>query len=372
MGLFLAATCVGILVCTFGYLLCFEPALIDGDWLDVKGFTRIVIPDVFLYISLTDRMNEFEWLQVAIAGVKNALGPALMWRLGGQNWYGMAAVNTLVAMMTLAYTIKLASHFDIPLHSTRHLAMTLALMPTTIYYSIGPAKELPTLLATTAFVYHFIKRQTFRWVVMGLSAVLFRYQLIAVLLPFVFIARYSRNPVRAAVSLMLVLAMAYPLIAKVGIVASEETGRFREESDSRAGAFIESVRDKVPIVSAAAVAVRVSQSVFEPIVNCLRPEGIIEGGSISVINVVYLFSFLPLLPYCYRTLMRIRALRKAEAQHPDIRLVYTFIVLFAVPVAGFSFVHHRYLYPLTALMLIGGYECVRISEFGADSAAGRS
>lgn len=357
---YIMLACVILMLCTFGYVAFFHEALINDEWMDVKGFSRILIPDVFLYISLTESMDELEWLQLAVAGVKNALGPVVMWKLGGEDWYGMAAVNLAIIAAIVVYTIKLAKHFDIDLQSTWKICITLLILPAMVYYSVGPAKELPTLLGVTGFFYHFVKRQTFRWMLLALVAILFRYQLLAVIVPFVFVARFTANPLRCAVQLMVVAAMVYPVIAQVQVLSAEETAIFREASGSQTGAVIETIRDKVPVVSALAVGVRVSQSVLEPVMNSLHPDGLIESGSISIITLVYLLSFIPMAPYWFRTLMWIKELYGVK--HPksrDTLSVYAFIVLFAVPVGGFSFVHHRYLFPLTVLLLFAGYESVK-------------
>lgn len=349
-----------LVICTLAYVGYFHNAFVNDEWIDVDGFTRILIPDVFLYITLTESMDDLQWLQLGVAGVKNALGPVVMWKMGGQSWYGMACVNIAIIAATLVYTIKLAKHFNIELQSTWKICMTLLLLPAMIYYSVGPAKELPTLLGVTGFFYHFIKRQALRWMLMAAIAVLFRYQLLAVIFPFIFVARFTRNPLRRAVQLMVVAAMAYPVIAQVGILSSQETANFREESGSQTGAMIETIRDKVPVVSALAVGVRVAQSVIEPVMNSLHPEGLFQNNNISIITFVYLLSFVPLAPYWFRTFVWITKLYQTKNPvHRDSLTVYAFIVLFAVPVGGFSFVHHRYLFPLTVLLMLAGYESVR-------------
>lgn len=351
---------IAVLVSAACYVWYFEFALLNDQWQEVKGFTRILIPDVFLYISLTDSMDELNIFQLAVAGVKNALGPVVLWNLAGRNWYGMLLVNMLFIVGSVVYTMKLARFYVVDIANTAKVALTLILLPVMIYYCIGPAKELPTLFALTGFFYHFIKRDLIRWLLMAMAMVLFRYQLLAVLLPFIFLARFTKNPLRRAVQLMMIAAMAYPLIAQVGIISPEETAKFRDGAEGQSGALIESIRDSVPIVSALATGIRIAQSVLEPAVNVFKSDGLYEGKSISVINIIYLLSLVPLLPYWYRAFFWIVELYKVKRPlSRNVMSLYAFLVLFVVPVGGFSFVHHRYLFPITALVLLAGYESVR-------------
>jgi hypothetical protein len=345
-----------LLFCSLLYVSYFYGALDNNEWLDVNGFTRILIPDSFLYIDLVQDIDDIEPGKVAVAGVKNAVGPVLMWLAGGSDWYGMAVVNSLLALVTGRYTIKICEHFQLSPERTFPILAILMLTPVIMYYCVGPAKELPTLTALTGFFYHFLKQHRCRWILAAAAVVLFRYQLFAVLIPFIAITRFSKNPLRNAVHLMLAAAVIYPVISQLGITNPAESENFREGSEGQLGAVIEYVRNSIPVASAPAALLHVLQSVLEPIVNVLRSTGFYEDGSISVISFVYFVSLLPVLPYWYRAVVRLVRLYKVkQAIEQDIMSLYVLIVLFVVPVGGFSFVHHRYLFPITALILIAGH-----------------
>lgn len=66
-------------VFSLSYVANFHSALATGDWIDIKGYTRIVIPDTFVYKGLIE--EELSLLAISVAGIKNAIGPALIWNL---------------------------------------------------------------------------------------------------------------------------------------------------------------------------------------------------------------------------------------------------------------------------------------------------
>jgi hypothetical protein len=341
------------LAIAMAYTAFFHDALVNGDWMEVDGFSRIVIPDTFAYRSLLG--EDFSLLGFAVAGVKNAIGPALLWKVAQSDWYDVAALNSLLLLATMLYTVRLCEHFRIPSKRARTIVLLLGLMPVMAYYSVGALKELPNIAAMTAFYYHFIKRQTWRWLLMAFVLFLFRYQTIVVLGMFFLVDRYAGNPLRTAVIAMVVVSMAYPLFANFNILSSESTAVFREGSESSSGAAIESVRDKVLVASAAAVAIRLAQSVLEPLVTFATTLSLFEEGSFSVLAFAYVSSLLLALPFWGRTL--VRSYRLFFVRRPASRnliSLYALIVLFVVPVGGFSFIHHRYLFPVTALVLIAG------------------
>lgn len=333
------------------YLMAFDGALKDREWQGVAGFTRIVIPDTFVYADLID--EELNPLGFAVAGVKNALGPALLWLVAG-SWYGVAALNAAFLAIALLYTARICEHLKLPSRSTRRILLLLGLMPVMTYYSIGALKELPTLAAMTAFLFHYLRSNTWRWLLAALVLFVFRYQTAVVLCAFVLIDRFASNPLRAAVILMASVSACYPLLSGLGILSVETTALFREEAQG-SGALVESMRDNAPILSALAVAVRVVQSVLEPIATLFSTGSLFEEEGLSVLALAYVSSLLMVLPSWWRTLQRCvrRFPKRAKATREEL-LLLALIVLFVVPVGGFSFVHHRYLFPVTALVLIAG------------------
>lgn len=356
-GLVIAFCCSVTTLLSLGYVAWFHAALANGDWQEVGGFTRLLIPDTYVYASLLD--EDLGEIGFAVAGVKNALGPALLWLAAGSGWYLMAAINGLFVCMTLVYAARLCRHFGLDGRQTQRVLLIAGLAPVMAYYSVGALKELPTLAALTAFLYHWMRRETWRWLLMAAILVVFRYQLVAVLALFALVDR-SKNPLRAAVIAVAVAAAAYPLFSDLAIVANETTELFREEAESGRGAVIEQVRSSVPILSAVAVAIRVLQSLLEPLATFLGSLSVFEAGALSVLAVAYLASLLLVLPSWWRVARRSRKLFKVKRTGVrDLARLYALIVVFVVPVAGFSFVHHRYLFPVTVLVLIAGVAAPR-------------
>jgi hypothetical protein len=341
------------LMVSLTYTAYFHSALVDGDWTDIRGFTRIVIPDTFVYKSLIE--EGFSIFSIVIAGVKNAIGPALVWIISFSNWFVVVVFNSLLLLALLFYVIKLCHHFQVPRARAQFIVLTIGLMPTMTYFSIGALKELPTLLAITAFYFHFVRQQTMRWMLMVLILLLFRYQLIAVLTIFYLIDKYSKNPLRISLILLLAISMAYPLFEKANILSSETTALYREDSGSSTGALIEGVRSSVPVASAVAISIRVMQSILEPLVPAPGTYWFFEGESFSMLALAYIASLLLMLPFWWRTVSTsYQIIKKTTPISRDLASLYSLVFLFVIFVGGFSFVHHRYLFPITALVMIGG------------------
>ena len=342
------------LVVSLLYTSYFHMSLDAGDWFDLGGVTRIVIPDTFVYREVLN--EDFSQLGFAIAGVKNAIGPALIWTLASSNWYAVAFINSLFLLGTLLYTAKLATYFGVSTIQINYIILLLGLMPAMTYYSIGALKELPTLFLITGFYYHFVKKQTFFWVTMTLILIGFRFQLIPVFMIYILIDKFSKNPLRMAAMVLLIGSMAYPFISQMNVFSSEATLIFREESGSSLGGAIENVLDTIPIVSSIAVFIRVFQSILEPLATFFKNWSFFEDGSFSILAFVYFTSLLITLPSWWRTLLRAYKFirKKRHSKFRGIDSLYGFILLFTIPVGGFSFIHHRYLFPITALIMIAG------------------
>jgi hypothetical protein len=183
----------------------------------------------------------------------------------------------------------------------------------------------------------------------------FRYQLIGVLVLFCFVESHAKNPLRAAAIWLCVISMAYPLFANIDILSSEATKLFREDSGTSMGAVVETVRSNVPVLSAIAISIRVMQSIFEPLVPAPDTYWIFEGDSISVLAIAYIISFFIMLPFWWRAMWAsTRMLLVSRPVSRGASSLYALILIYVVLVGGFSFVHHRYLFPITALLMLGG------------------
>lgn len=346
----IAAAWFATLCLSLAYLSYFHADLLEGEWMDVRGFTRIVIPDTFVYAGLID--EEFSPLGFAVAGVKNALVPALMWWATDSSWYAVTLINSLCLLWSLIYVAKLCERFNLRGQRARFIVLTVGLMPVMTYYSTGALKEIPSLLAVTGFFFHYLAGNTRRWMAFAVALFLFRYQMAVIVTAFIVINRYCERPVRVSVLLVLAASAAYPIISSLAVFSSETTALFREEA-AGSGSAIEAMRDNVPILAAVAVLIRVGQTVLEPLVTLAGMGSFSEGESVSILAVVYSLSLLPVLPSWWRATGRVRRYFRRKLRR-DWAALFSLLVLFVVPVGGFSFVHHRYLFPVTALVLIAG------------------
>jgi hypothetical protein len=136
---------------------------------------------------------------------------------------------------------------------------------------------------------------------------------------------------------------------------AETTASYRDlfGAAGSAGGWVESVRETVPVASAGAVLIRIVQSIFEPLLAFGRRPSFIEDGSISIWGLALVGAALILLRY-WLTFIRRLVIMIIEKPRVDreVTQLYTFCLVFIFPVAGFSFIQSRYLYPVTVLMLV--------------------
>lgn len=343
------------------YYLIFADALANEEWLDVNGFAKIIIPDTFLYLKVIDNQNILKSLLES--GVKNTIGPSILWVFARGNWILAGLFNSIQLLFTLLYVSRIARTLKIEESRSRIIQVLVALMPATIYYSVGALKEIPTMLFLTGFFYHFLKNDRIIYLLYAFMGIVFRGQ-VGFVIGIFFCAdliyeRFKKNHLISVLYLLLFISAIYPFLQQFDAFGSETSALFREDytaiSGVTFGAVVELIRDSIPIASIIAVLFRIFQSVFEPILSVFLLNGLFENGSISVIQVVYLTSFLPSIKYWFIFLKGIIYI----IRNPfcvDIKTVklYAFCTAFIFPVGGFSFVHHRYLYPITALLLIAG------------------
>lgn len=350
---------VVLLLLTLVYVWCFESALLAGELEGYDGFISLFITDTLRYLDL---VNSDEWtlLTFAIAGVKNAIAPSLLWDLAGGSWYVMAWINAAIMFASLRYLAKLCWHFQIQRQRAATMIVLLGLLPSVLYFSIGSLKELPTLLALTGFLYHYLKGDRLRWLLWAVALIVLRYQLAAILPLFVLIDRFAKRPLRVAALFLLVVSMAFPLFSSLNVLSGESTQIYRDElgTEATSGAQLESIRDGVPILSAAAIVVRTTQSALDPLLTFMNGPYLFQEGLISIEGFAYLSTLLLTLPAWWRAARRtLNAIRVDVSR--DVQRLYGLVLLYVVPVGGFSFVHGRYLFPVTALLLIAGVPVAR-------------
>lgn len=340
------------------YTKIFYEALISEDWYSVDGFRRIVIPDTFLYKNLLE--SEASIYLIAFSGIKNSIGPSLIWFLAGMNWYVVVLINALFVYISLKYLVQIGSYFYLHIHPIFIFIILLGVMPTAIYYSIGSLKELPMICSFTGFFYHYLKRQKVLWVTFFLLLVFFRYQIFIPLIIFVVLSKYSRRPLRDSIFLVIFISSIYPYIRSLNIFSLDSILLYREDSLDTSGALIELIRDEIPGLSSIAILVRVIQSVFEPILIFIKNPTIFEDGGLSIYTASGLPEALVMAPFWILAGIGImREIVACKEGSRDIQKMYALIVLFAIPVGGFSFIHHRYLFPITGIVMMAGLVTAR-------------
>ena len=340
------------------YTKIFYEALISEDWYSVDGFRRIVIPDTFLYKNLLE--SEASIYLIAFSGIKNSIGPSLIWFLAGMNWYVVVLINAVFVYISLKYLVQIGSYFYLHIHPIFIFIILLGVMPTAIYYSIGSLKELPMICGFTGFFYHYLKRQKVLWVTFFLLLVFFRYQIFIPLIIFVVLGKYSRRPLRVSIFLVIFISSIYPYIRSLNIFSLDSILLYREDSLDTSGALIELIRDEIPGLSSIAILVRVIQSVFEPILIFIKNPTIFEDGGLSIYTASGLPEALVMAPFWILAGIGImREIVACKEGSRDIQKMYALIVLFAIPVGGFSFIHHRYLFPITGIVMMAGLVTAR-------------
>jgi hypothetical protein len=343
----------GIVFAAMFYTSVFYQALVDGDMDGMAGFARIVIPDTFFYKTVSE--GESAIAVLALSRIKNAVGPGIMWYVAGYNWYSIVAINGVLIFLSLLYLSRIKQYYGLQLSTTVAMVLYIGLAPIFVYYSIGAIKELPTLFGLLGFFYHYLKNQRKRWLIYVLMLIFFRYQIVFPIVTFITLDKVSRKPLKASILIMLAIACIYPYIRSMNVFGSEATELFREDRLGTSGAFIEHVRETIPVLSVFAVMIRVGQSMFEPLLTFYANPTFLEHGDLSVYLLLNVLQNLTLAPYWI--FVAIAVTRKAMSRKPgprDIERLYALMVLFVVPIGGFSFIHQRYLFPITGILLIAG------------------
>jgi hypothetical protein len=348
---------LGSFAVSFLYYSFFAEALNSQEWLDVKGFTRIIIPDSFLYRDLIDKDNILDSLLQS--NVKNAIGPSLIWIIAQSDWVLTLFFNAMVLFATLLYTSGIAKILGVKNSSARYSMVLLAFLPSTVYHSVGALKEIPSMLFVTGFFFHYLKQERFQCFFYAVMGVMFRSQVLFVLGIFFVSDKFHKKPLLCAVSILLLISAIYPIL-NVSLFASEASQIYREDQISASGggslgALVEGVRGSVPILSIFAILFRVLQSIFEPFISFWNQKGFLEQDSISLIYLIYFVSLALILRHWLVFLKNtIVLLFNPVSVSENIIKIHLICLSFVFPVGGFSFIHHRYLYPVTALILIVG------------------
>jgi hypothetical protein len=337
----------------FFYIQYFHTSLSSNEYEHVNGVTRIVIPDAFLYKDIIDVDNIF--VSIGLSGVKNTIGPSLLWILADFNWYIVFCMNLVFLLLIVYYMERLAEQYGIRKSSAQYAVIATLLMPVICYYSIGALKELPTTFMLLGFVYYTNTSRFRLATIFVITLFLFRYQLLVVLLLFFFGLQFGKNQLKFTLTLLMALSAIFPILIFADLTSSSTTQLYREEYGvaGSLGGIVEVVRNEIFIVSAAAVIVRVFQSLFEPFISLLGTASFYENGSFSVFTFSHVISLVIMVPYIINFAKRfVASFDKRSPPSLMTQKIYSLLLILLFTVGGFSFIHHRYLVPIFPLLII--------------------
>jgi len=348
----IVACTIGLLAYVDGALALFGAALDEGTWEHVRGFTRIIIPDTFLYLQIAQ--EESAAAVVAAAGVKNSVGPSLLWWVSRNSWYAVGAFNIVCYVALAVYVRKLVTLLD-PAQVRRCTAINIILAGVCTYYAVGALKEIPTLAGFTAFVYHFLsghKKASVLWFVL---LVLFRFQFSYLIAPVYFISRVRPNPLRTTLWALVALGALFPLFSLLDVFTPGSIEFFRvgatPYSDSL-GAQVEYVRTHILGLSFVAIIIRIIQSIFEPVIQLAGTRSLSEAGSLSVYHAHSLLVLTMMLSSWIVVLSR----RLWADVYGDASwrfgTLYAFVAIGVFATGGTGLISHRFLVPVYGLLLI--------------------
>jgi len=341
---------IGYFLAGIAYIEHFNAALSSNEFENIDGFTRIVIPDTFLYKNIIDAENFIG--TILSSGVKNSFVPSAIWLLADFNWNVVLAINVIFLMFVVHYIERLSAQYAIPKTQARLAILIFLLMPANFYYSIGALKELPMMLFMLALIYHFNNRQFKLMLFYALSICLLRYQMLIILVLFFLGSSLKEKQTKITVSIVLLAAACYPALTFLDVTAYQTALEYRQEYGVRGsiGSVVENIRNETYGLSVIAVIIRLIQSLFEPL---LSRTIIIEGGSVSVYNLVHVISTLIFIPFLYYFIKNLFVLFRARYNHDiAIHRLYSILIMSLVFIGSFSFIHHRYLYPIFPLIII--------------------
>jgi hypothetical protein len=320
--------------------------LIFKGWLSVKGFTRIIIPDTFIYYDIINFNNPI--YSILESTVKNTIGPSFIWYITDGNWIETILINSFFVYISLYFFEKIA----IELGSDRKsmlIGMTiLAICPSTIYYSIGALKELPTVCFTLAFLYYYITSKKIKLCFFAFLLFLFRYQFVFIFLLFFF---FEYLDVKKSFIILILIAFLFPAFKHFNMLGYESSLTYRLDSGNldSLGYWVEYVRNNIFVLSFFGILVRIFQSLFEPFLAFLHSFSFYENNLLSVIKIILFSSLILFTPYIYCFFKNFIFFAFAERK---IKAIFIFICISTYFIGGFSFIHHRYLVFIFPLMIL--------------------
>jgi len=343
-----------IMLVSYLYLDYFHIYLYNGDWLDLEnGYTRIIVPDTFIYNNIVDVDNA--WFSIISSGVKNTIGPSLIWFFGQFDWFVVLGINIFFIWFIFVFFERNLRFYAVEKVQIQRAMVLLALLPSMWFYTIGALKELPMMLFLLMFVHYFNQKKWIGFFLTLVALVVFRYQLMVILLTTFACIKVTSRSFRFSLLGIIVLSLVYPSITSLGPVEMEAVERFRSFQENSIGGFVENIRNSYYGASLFAIIIRVVQSLFEPFLTFIMSPGnyFYEDGWFSVYRFIQFSTLAMVVPYIYRALLNMIGIYKiGKFCNMNIQFIYVMLVLSVVMVGGFSFIHHRYLFPFFPLIMI--------------------
>lgn len=341
---------VAFLICIM-YIDFFHEYFQEERYLNILNYTRIIAPDTFLYKSLIN--EDFPLQSIISSNVKNNIIPSAIWYIFNYNYYAVLMFNIAIIAIIVIYVYKLSFSFQIAKNRILLYSVLFIAIPSTLYYSIGSLKELITCFLLISFVYHFKKGHILKLAVVSLFIILVRYQLVVILLFIFFLNHFKNIQFRMGLFILLFISFLYPLLVYLDIfLYGDATKLYRIYYGklSSIGHYIEIMRD-IPILSIISICIRSIQTIFEPILSIHI--AMFEDGRISIYALQQFISIVFLLPFLYTFFKKaFYVVFFGTKIKKDVQMIYIFILSYLILVGGFSFIHHRYLYPLFILIIV--------------------
>ena len=339
-------------VISVAYYQYFSQFLNEDQYTNANGFTRLIIPDSFLYKAIIDDQLIFQ--SIFFSGVKNTIGPSFIWFIASNNWVSVAFINTVFIFFTLRYLIKIADELKLPVNKSYYLVFIIATLPSTLFFSVGALKEIPCLFGVVAFFYNYIKQKRVAYVFFLLFLILFRYQLAFPFVCFMIFDRFKEKSLFMSLIFLTGVSFFFPLL-QLDLLSKDAVILFRESNNSEGsiGNIIENIRSGIPGLSVFAVLIRNIQSIFEPIFTFLRAPNFYDEGDIDIYRLSQFLAIIILFTYWIQFIIGIiNVSRNLKFYEQNIIRLYSICILIIIPTAGFSFIQHRYIYPITGLLIV--------------------
>lgn len=331
------------------YVFIFSGLLKAGET-EGFGFHGIIQSDTILFREIYQNSLFIAYID---ANVKNTIIPSLLWALFAGDWYLATLFNISLLFFTSIYFKRISNHFDIDL--SNKFIFFIVFLPETFIYTVGILKEIPSLLFFTASAFYYLKGRWLFFTASLLLLLLFRYQFGVCFGLFLFARMFfGRHNIKFYVALFFLLSSLYPLLIIIvpGLGYDNALIYTEMRNGLGIGSIVESIQFNFYVLSSFATLVKFFQMIIEP----WPTPPIFSEPQINVIALLYSISTFFLLPIWYKYFRFLfHALRNPRFYSRDILAMLCLSFSFLIIVSLNGFIHHRYLFPGIALILLIAY-----------------